>query len=123
MGRSIVKHTLASGEDRYLVWSSIVDAPITFGGTLKQLRDFWRKDYGERGLEDLEVTIALGVQTWPERGMRSVADMAGCNRAGLDETRLSAAQIIDYYFVVVDPKVPLPRGLDWANENVERGDE
>lgn len=91
MGNSIVKHCI-SGKDRYLVWSSIVDAPITYGITKKQLLQFWRTEYGRSGVEDLERRLAAG-------RTKTVDCMVSCNRAGKDETRLTTEQIVDYFFV------------------------
>lgn len=89
----IIKHTLPTGEDRYLAWSTIVDAPVTYGVTLQELRDYWQGEYGRRGLADLDRRLANGGD--PE----TLARVQPTNRAGVDETRLSIEQIVDYYFV------------------------
>lgn len=90
----IVKHRVA-GRERYLVWSTVVDAPVTYGLSLRQLRIFWRGEYGRVGLESLDSDLARGHR------VMSVASIARgpSNRAGAEETSLSVAQIVDYYFV------------------------
>jgi RNase P/RNase MRP subunit POP5 len=92
VGRSIVVHDQPDGTRLYLVWSSIVDAPITFGTTLDQLRDFWQEEYGRVGLEAIDDSLARG-------RVKTVADVVACNRAGRGETRLTAEQIVEHYFV------------------------
>lgn len=106
MGRSFVKHTVA-GVDKYLIWSSIVDAPITYGGTLEQIRNYWKSEFGRVGLEELDRDIASGRKWW-----RTVEEMVDCNRAGKDETKLTAEAIVKHFFVD-GPKKPVPTGESW----------
>jgi hypothetical protein len=106
MGRFIVKHTV-DGKDLYQVWSTIVDAPITGAGTLDQIKNYWREEFGRTGAEDLERWIECRSDFF-----KTVKKAAVCNRAGKNETRLTEEQIIDYYFIkrgVNDP----PQGKDW----------
>jgi hypothetical protein len=94
MGRSFVKHTV-EGEDRYLVWSSVIDAPITYADTLASLRAYWKRDYGRVGLLDLDRQIAHRGEKW----CRTVDEVVSCNKAGSGETQLTAEQIVQHYFV------------------------
>lgn len=97
MGRYVVKHG-----DMVLVWSSIVDAPITMGMTLDELRAWWREEYGRSGLADLERDI--------KGGLPELADEVCVNRAGAGETQMSLEQLVDYYVVRRDSKRKRPRG-------------
>lgn len=99
-----VRHVV-DGEERYLIWSSVVDAPTTYGCTLEQLKNYWREEYGRRGLEDLERRIKNGDWCTP------LEELVGANRAGKDETKLTSEQIVQHYFI--DRKPPAPVGEDW----------
>ena len=66
MGHSIVRQ-IVEGKEMYLVWSSIVDAPITYGCTMKQLKKFWKEEYGRTGLQELEQRMEI-------RGMNGEAE-------------------------------------------------
>ena len=107
MGTSIVKHVIR-GEDRYLLWSSIVDAPVTMGMSLTALENYWREEYGKRGLEDLRRRLEHSKTC-------SVFDLVDGNRAGDGETELTEEQIIAFYFeseMVGAPPMDLPRGTE-----------
>ena len=93
MGTKIVKHAVR-GKDRYVLWSSICDAPTLFGCTLRQLKNYWREEYGRSGLEDLERGLESG-----HKRIFTVAEVSSINRAGKDSTHLTDEQIVDYYFV------------------------
>ena len=82
MGRWLVKLG-----DRYLEWSSIVDAPISMLMTDEELAAYWRERYGTEGLERL-ATVKAGAPG---------AESIGWNRAGPNETRLSVEEIIERY--------------------------
>lgn len=97
MARYIVM--LKDGRRRwYLEWSSVVDAPVTTGMTLPELRRYIREEYGRDGLrflpERLERVKLKGSSTLDDA---SADDVLSFNRAGESETRLSKEQIIDYY--------------------------
>ena len=93
MGWRIVMHEV-DGKEVYVVWSSIVDAPITYGCTMKQVKNFWKEEFGRSGLENLENALKSGVKR-----IFTVQEAATVNRAGKGETHLTPAQIVDYYFV------------------------
>lgn len=87
MSRYIVKHDV-DGKPRYLVWSTIVDAPITYGVSRGDLNRWWIDEY--KSVAGFDSTIA---------NARTVADVIACNRAGAGETELTAEQLVDWYFV------------------------
>lgn len=85
MGRWLVK----VDEDRFLEWSSIVDAPVTMIMSREQLRAFVRERHGTEGLERLEDRIARA----------QPLSKVGWNRAGPKETCLTPEQIVELYTV------------------------
>jgi len=82
----------------YLIWSSIVDAPTTYGMTLEELEDFCRREWGEAAKILLPTllsrTDACGTSIlWH----RNVDDTILCNRAGPNETSITMQQIYRAY--------------------------
>lgn len=100
MGRSVIKHVV-DGTPRYLIWSTVVDAPITFGMTKAELVDYWDDEYGRSGVLSLEHWLS---------NPRTLEDEAAFNRAGKDETTLTIEQLVEFYFVRCDPDAELPMG-------------
>lgn len=40
----------------YMEWSTVVDAPVTFGMTLEEFMEHYREEYGKRGLMEMEAS-------------------------------------------------------------------
>lgn len=93
MGWRIVMHEV-EGKEVFIIWSSIVDAPITYGSTMKQIKNLWKQEFGRSGLENLESALKAGTKR-----IFTIQEASTVNRAGLNETHLTPAQIVDYYFV------------------------
>lgn len=53
MGRLIAKLG-----NHYLEWSTVVDAPVTFGMTLEEFREHYREQYGAASMAELEQRLA-----------------------------------------------------------------
>lgn len=91
MSRAIVKI-----KDKYFIWSSIVDAPITYGLTLDQLKVWHKEEYGrsvniEERLERVEkYGTSIRIPT-------SVEKLIRLNRAGDNEEHLSLDEIYKKY--------------------------
>ena len=97
MARYIVK--LSEGDQSwYLEWSSVVDAPVTFGCSLEEFRQYYQDYYGIYAMDEFEKRMARV----EEKGISSfihdsVEDIFNYNRAGKNETCLSKQQMIDFY--------------------------
>ena len=93
MGRCIVKI-----KDKYLEWSSIVDAPVTFGMTLDELKGYIKEEYGREGMRELDKRLErverTGASTIYEK---SVDSIISCNRAGPNESHLTLEEIYQAY--------------------------
>lgn len=99
MPRHILKLTDPSdGQAYYLVWSTVVDAPITGGMSREALREHWREQEGVAGLREMDRAMdrveATGVSS-PR--YRDPSDLLKGNRAGEDESELTLAEVIEEY--------------------------
>lgn len=97
MPQFIVK--LSEGQQSwYLLHSTVVDAPITYGMSLDQFKKFYQEEYGRQGMEELEKRLARVEAKGTSSMMHASAeDAIDWNRAGKDGTCLSIQQIIDFY--------------------------
>ena len=90
MGRPIIK----LGE-HYLEWSTVVDAPVTFGMLLPEFRDYYQDKYGEHGMRDLDGRLerveAKGSSY--HRIDEDVESVIAGNRAGPGESQLTRDEI------------------------------
>ena len=97
MGKFIVKLP-CDGTDYYLEWSTVVDAPTTYGMTLEEFKAYYLGEYGRANMGDLTERLERcddnGVSS---RIHKSRAEVISCNRAGENETELTLEQIIDKY--------------------------
>jgi hypothetical protein len=90
MGKAIVKI-----KDRYFEWSTIVDAPVSYGMTEEQIKEVHsnEKNFKER----LERAKEKGHSYLGYYGTLTLDEILACNRAGDGETELTAEEIYDKY--------------------------
>ncbi len=97
MGRGIIKLE-KGGESRYLEWSTIVDAPVTWGMTLDEFNEYYRHEYGAEGMRRLPDRMARtelkGTSFYLDA---DVSDTIGHNRAGDSDVSLTHGQIWEKY--------------------------
>lgn len=91
-------HYIIKLEDKYIVWSTIVDAPISRGLSKEKLSQYIEFHYGEGGLSDLPERL----KRVEEKGVSSmlhasVDELIAYNRAGANESCLTKEQIIEQY--------------------------
>lgn len=84
--------------EKYLIWSTIVDAPISNGMTKDELIEWIEYHNGQDGLFDLpdrlERVDAKGVSAF---NYASVDELIAHNRAGPEESCLTKDEIIEQY--------------------------
>jgi hypothetical protein len=100
MGRFICKVTdPQDNKDYYLEWSTVVDAPVTWGMTLEKFEEYYREEYGRRSMdfEFIERMDRVEKKGTSSRLDDSFDDVISCNRAGKNDTNLTKEQIIDAY--------------------------
>jgi hypothetical protein len=96
MGRSILKLETPKGP-RYLEYSSIVDAPITWGLTLEVFEQYYKEEYGQQGLNGLVERMFRVEMTGSSMWGSSLEETIRCNRAGLNGTELTIQQFTEFY--------------------------
>ena len=97
MGRYIVKLE-CDGQPYYLEWSTIVDAPVTYGMTLEEFKAHYLEIYGTSGMEGFNIRMErvenIGHSAYNES---TLDELISCNRAGEKEKCLTKEEIIDTY--------------------------
>lgn len=101
MPRYIVKIP-HEGQDYYLDWSTIVDAPVTYGLTLEEFKEYCREEYGRQRIESFDFKQRM--ERVEEKNTSSLLhdsaeDVMSCNRAGDKETRLDLQGIIQKFII------------------------
>jgi hypothetical protein len=98
MRNKIMGHTIVKIKNKYFLWSSIVDAPITYALSKRALTQEIKYQDGQSGLnalpERLERVEQKGTSSHVDRNLR---EAIGYNRAGPGEKRLSADEIYAMY--------------------------
>lgn len=93
MARGLIKI-----KDKYLEWSTMVAAPVTYGMTLDQLRDWIKEEYGRAGLEELPRDLEnVERQGTAFQINLPLEELISNNRAGDGETELTLDQIYEKY--------------------------
>lgn len=98
MGKVIFKVT-DDGQQHFLVWSSVVDAPVTFACTADEIVELWVEEAKERATEEAQRMIEQARITGSSSrtGFYSLADVVGANRAGPNESALAEDEIVEFY--------------------------
>lgn len=84
-------------ENKYLEWSTVVDAPVTYGMSLKEFKEYYKEEYGSNGMEDLPRRLQRVNKTGSSSMTESLGNLIAVNRAGENERRLTKKGIIKKY--------------------------
>lgn len=85
-------------KDRFYEWSTIVDAPVTYGMTEPELRYYIKKEYGNTGLKELPKRLEQCRESGTSSQIRqTLDDVLLLNRAGPNERCLTADEIYAEY--------------------------
>ena len=86
--------------DYYLEWSTIVDAPVTFGVDFEEFKEYYLQKYGVSSICDfrkrMEIVNTKGCSS-PD--YNNVEEIVSCNRAGFKEEDITLDQIVEWYCV------------------------
>lgn len=95
MGKYIIKL-----DDYYMEWTTISDAPATFGMSLDEFKEYYQEEYGNKGMEDLPKRLER-IEKYGSSSIvpKSAEDVIFLNRAGYNEKTLSRSEIIEWFCV------------------------
>lgn len=83
------------GQPIYFEWSTIVDAPVTYGMTLEQFTEYYQEQYGRQGMFDFEERMKrVEAKGTSAHNYRDVEEVIAANRAGPDEKALSKEELV-----------------------------
>lgn len=84
--------------NKYLEWSTIVDAPTTEGMTLSEFREYYKQRYGTSSMDEFADRMQRVDETGTSSLMgESLDSLISGNRAGEGETTLTKEEIIKQY--------------------------
>lgn len=83
----------------YIEWSTIVDAPVTWGLTLDELKDYYQSQYGLNGMEGFDQMMLRveqkGVSAYPP--FDNLNSLLSVNRAAPGGRHASIEYILENY--------------------------
>ena len=99
MGSTIIKLIDKKDNNReyYLEWTSITDSPTMYGCSLEEFKNYYKDEYGLRGMEGLEQALERVEKTGTSSRMMSLESIIDCNHAGDRVGKLSLEKILDKY--------------------------
>ncbi len=77
----------------YLEWSTVVDAPVTFGMPLNEFQSYYLGEYGLASISELEARLRRVDEKGVSAKYANLAELLSDNRAGPNETNLSVDNI------------------------------
>lgn len=90
------------GKAYYMLYSTVVEAPVTYGMELPEFLEFMKGEYGRRGWSDLQESLdranEFGCSFDYPKGM-SFDELILTNQAGDGSVKLSKEEIIQKYIV------------------------
>jgi hypothetical protein len=93
--------------DRYLMWSTIVDAPVTYGMEREEFLAWYKDEYGARGEVDPIIMYSVDKHGLPPLALtywKTIRNLVAYNRAGDDEATISLGEIIRRYCIEIPNK-------------------
>jgi len=94
-------------KDKYFHWSTIVDAPITDGMNLEDFRKWYKYEYSSDYNEKLFDKMIDTLTKYPAANGNgnpiadTIDEAIRCNRAGKNESYLTAEQIYEQYKEII----------------------
>lgn len=86
--------------DYYFEWSTVVDAPVTFGQSLEDFKEYYRNEYGQSSVRDFEDRMKrVEAKGTSSQIYDNVDELISGNRAGDDETELTKEEILEQYCI------------------------
>lgn len=88
-----------NNKDYYMEWSTIVDAPLTYGCSIEDFKRYYKNKYGVSGLSDLDARLERVEKTGTSgySPFDDLDNLLSCNRAGENETTIDIETILERY--------------------------
>ncbi len=84
----------------FFEWSTIVDAPVTYGMTEKEFREYYEIEYGRQGLKELDARLERAIKKGTSAfGDENLESLVCVNRAGPNETEITLDEIMQQLHV------------------------
>jgi hypothetical protein len=96
MPRFIIKLT-DKHNDYFLDWSTIVDAPITYGMDEEEFLKYHLEEYGKNESQDAPQRIKRAKETGTSSLCYTLDELIDFNRAGPNETNLTYDELVEKY--------------------------
>lgn len=91
-------HDEKFNKDYYMEWSTVVDAPVTYGMSLEEFKEYYREEYGNNGMKRLPHMMERVEQTGAsDYRYNNVDEFISYNRAGPKEGALSKEGLLRDY--------------------------
>lgn len=100
MPRFVIKiHDDKFNKDYYMEWSTVVDAPVTYGLSFDEFKEYYQSEYGRNGMNDFDERMKRvedkGISAHPPfDDLQSLFDY---NRAGAKESKIDKEGILERY--------------------------
>lgn len=101
MPRYIVKLVdKKENKDYYMEWSTVVDAPVTYGMSLEEFKTYYKDEYGKQGMDGLDERL----NRVNEKGTscmldKSAEETISFNRAGKNGECISVEEIFRIFCI------------------------
>ena len=83
--------------DMYFEWSTVVDAPVTYGFSLEEFKEYYKEEYGKLCFEhELPERLERIEKTGTSAFNQSIDSIISYNRAGPNESCLSKNELIEF---------------------------
>lgn len=94
MPKFIVHH-----EGFFFEWSTVVDAPTTYGMKRDEFEEYYRDQYGAEGMKDLPARMDRATSNGTSAAYRPMTarELISVNRAGPGETDIPFEEVIRIY--------------------------
>lgn len=79
----------------YLEWSTVVDAPVTFGMSLKEFKSYYREQYGAASMRELDMRL----ERVERLGTSSLLGHTVQELISTNPKKLTLDEIIEWYCV------------------------
>jgi hypothetical protein len=84
--------------EKYLEWSTVVDAPVSHGMTRQEFTDWYVREHGFFSVNELEERLQRADKKGVSALMyKDVDELIGHNRAGPNETCLTKDELIEAF--------------------------